>query len=518
MDREAASFGRESRQTLAPRSVSSLIALVACFGLVVWAVRFLWERQQPELAALRELNSPTPSDRVHALRELGQFGHEDPGALIPPLIAALKDPDTAVRVRAADALTFVGSEALTVNPADRSARGVLTALCEASADKQASVRLTAIRSLGNILAHSNRGKATAVIDLSAITKVLVPALNDADSEVRVASLNALGVTAELGLTEPPQGLIAALTDSSAASRAAAVNALGYFRRSLDPWIPTLFRLLNDENAAVRAAAARTLDRLTPPAASVAALPALVEALAGKHGPGRFHAIQALTPFARDPRASAAVPSLLAFLTGLSTAEAEKEKTTARTGDDNASEEIQIAHSAMGLVGQIAPGTPNIRSARDAGPSAAALVGQIAPGTPFASEAVAVLTEVVRSGSHIPPEFAAQALADFGPAAEPALPELVKFARRTMATHGSAGPRAIEALGRIAPGTTSADDVVTVLLEALRSDFTAVRRAAIETLPKFGKAAARAIPAIRALLGDPDASIRSAAAAALEQRN
>jgi hypothetical protein len=119
MDRQAASFGRESRRTLPGRSVSSLIALVACFGLVVWAVRFVWERQQPERAALRELNSPTASDRVHALRELGQFGHEDPGALIPPLIAALKDSDTAVRVRAADALMYVGSEALTGGSANR---------------------------------------------------------------------------------------------------------------------------------------------------------------------------------------------------------------------------------------------------------------------------------------------------------------------------------------------------------------------------------------------------------------
>jgi HEAT repeat protein len=457
-------------------------------------VSFVWERQQPELAALRELSSPTASNRVHALRELGQFGHENPGGLIPPLIAALKDPDTAVRVRAADALIFVGSEALAVNPADRSAQGVVTALCEASADPESSVRLTAIRSLRSILAHSNSGNATAVIDLPAIMEVLVPALNDADSEVRVASLNTLGVTVGLGLTEPPRELIAALADPSAASRAAAVNALSGFRRSLDPWLPTLFRLLNDENAAVRAAAARTLDRPTPPAASVAALPVLIEALAGKDGPGRLHALQAITPLARDPRASAAIPSLLAILTGLSTTKADNEKTTARASDDSSREETQTAI----LV--------------------AVLVGQMAPGTPFASEAVAVLTEVVRSGSHFQPESAALTLTDFGPVAEPALPDLVKFARKRMTTHGTAGPSAIEALGLIAPGTKSADDVVTVLLEALRSEITDVRRAAIEALPHFGNAAARAIPAFRALLDDADDSIRSAAAAALEQQN
>ena len=45
----------------------------------------------------------------------------------------------------------------------------------------------------------------AEIDLSAIAKVLVPALNDVDSEVRVASLNALGVTAGLGLNRTAAG-------------------------------------------------------------------------------------------------------------------------------------------------------------------------------------------------------------------------------------------------------------------------------------------------------------------------
>jgi HEAT repeat protein len=498
MDRQYASFGRESRRTLPRRSVSSVIALVACSGLVIWAVRFVWERQQPELAALRELSSPTASDRVHALRELGRFGHENPGGLIPPLIAALKDPDTAVRVRAADALMYVGSEALTVNPADRSVSDIVAALCEASADTQASVRLTAIRSLGSILAQSNRKIATPVIDASAIMKVLVPALNDADSEVRVASFKALHVTAELGLTEPPRELIAALADPSAASRAAAASALAGFRRSLDPWLPTLFRLLNDENAAVRAAAARTLDRANPPAASVAALPLLIEALAGKDGPERLHAIQAITPLARDPRARAAIPSLLAILTGLSTTKADNEKTTARTSEDISAEDMRVVMEITGPV--------------------TALVGQIAPGTPFAGEAVAVLTELVRSGRHFQPQLAALALADFGSAAEPALPELVKFARKRMTTHGTPGPSAIKALGLIAPGTKSADDVVTVLLEALRSDITDVRRAAIEALPQFGNASARAIPALRALLDDADASIRSAAAAALEQRN
>ena len=135
MDRQAASSGRESRRTLPRRSVSSLIALVACSGLVVWAVRFVWEREQPELAALASSILRRRLTGSCSL-ELGQFGHGDPDALIPHMISALKDPDTADRVRAADALMYVGSEALTVNPASRSARDVVMALCEASVDRK----------------------------------------------------------------------------------------------------------------------------------------------------------------------------------------------------------------------------------------------------------------------------------------------------------------------------------------------------------------------------------------------
>ena len=175
-------------------------------------------------------------------------------------------------------------------------------------------------------------------------------------------------------------------------------------------------------------------------------------------------------------------------------EAEKEKTNAQTSEDGLREDMQIA-----------------------GP-VTALVGQIAPGTPFAGEAVAVLTEMVRAGRNFQPERAAQCAGDFGPAAEPALPELIRFARKTMTTHGTAGPRAIKVLGRIAPGTKSADDVVTVLLEALRSDKVHVRRAAIEACRSLGTRPPAQFPRLRALLDDLDASIRSAAAAALEHRD
>ena len=392
MDRQAASSehnpSRMEGFRCLPTGPGTLIALVTCAGLVVWVARFVWERERPDIVALRELRAPIPSKRVHALRELGQFGHRDPGALIPPMIVALRDKNAEVRMAAADALMYVSSDALKLGSADRAVSDVAVALLEALADSEPRVRLTAVRALAFLVAHS---KADAIVDPRAIQDALVPALHDADSEVRLAVIEALGTTARRGGAEPPQELVSTLADTSADHRAAAVNALACFPRALDPWIPMLFRFLSDENASVRAAAARALDRLNPPAASAAAIPALVEALASRDSQQRLHAAKALAPLARDPGASAAIPALLAVVRGTNAANARAITTNARPSVDRPSEEFHTE----GLV--------------------TSLLGQIAPGTLFADDAISVLTEIVRSGKQFQPERAALALGDFGPA-------------------------------------------------------------------------------------------------------
>ena len=143
-----------------------------------------------------------------------------------------------------------------------------------------------------------------------------------------------------------------------------------------------------------------------------------------------------------------------------------------------------------------------------------LLGRIAPGTESAGEVIAGLTEIVRAGQPSLREFAAQALGQFGPTARPAIPDLIKFAREMNNEHGSAGERAVNALGRITPNTPSVEEVVTVLTEALQAESPNTRRVAIEVLPRFGPKAARAIPQLRALLKDPEASVSSAAINAL----
>jgi HEAT repeat protein len=77
--------------------------------------------------------------------------------------------------------------------------------------------------------------------------------------------------------------------------------------------------------------------------------------------------------------------------------------------------------------------------------------------------------------------------------------------------------AAEALARITPGTSAADQAVDALTAALKSNSIATRRAAVSALPSFGQASAGAIPQIRALKeSDPIPNVRKAAASALEE--
>ncbi len=71
-----------------------------------------------------------------------------------------------------------------------------------------------------------------------------------------------------------------------------------------------------------------------------------------------------------------------------------------------------------------------------------------------------------------------------------------------------------ALGKIAPKTPSAGQVVAALLPVLESKDSFPKVKAIEALSQFGARAAAAIPRIRALEDDRDPEVRNAAARAL----
>jgi HEAT repeat protein len=151
--------------------------------------------------------------------------------------------------------------------------------------------------------------------------------------------------------------------------------------------------------------------------------------------------------------------------------------------------------------------------------AAEALGRLAPGTLASGQAVAALTAVVRSGPKQRRASAADALGRFGTEAAPAIPALVTMLGEVETGEESTNDKAsaAEALVRIAPGTSAADQAVAALTAALKSNSIATRRAALRALPSFGKAGAGAIPQIRTLKeSDPIPNVRKAAASALEE--
>ena len=153
--------------------------------------------------------------------------------------------------------------------------------------------------------------------------------------------------------------------------------------------------------------------------------------------------------------------------------------------------------------------------------AAHLLARLAPGTKWADQVIASLTEVVRSDRVSRRAPAARALGELGPAAETAIPVLLQTLRDDLTRKDDLpyyyGSAAAEALGRIAPGTKSADAARAALIEVLDPPsevLLATRLAAIEALPAFGASDPRVIPLLRSWQENPDPHIKTAADKAL----
>src|SRR5262249_15089682 len=129
--------------------------------------------------------------------------------------------------------------------------------------------------------------------------------------------------------------------------------------------------------------------------------------------------------------------------------------------------------------------------------------------------------VVRSGHVSRRAQAAAALGAFGPAAESAVPVLIQALRDDPVKKDEDryfyGSSAARALGRIAPGTRSAADALSALIEVLdpRSDVhLGTRLGAIEALPAFGASDPRVVLRLRAWRENSDPHLKTAAGIAL----
>jgi HEAT repeat protein len=460
--------------------VRTLIVLVATCGVTFWAARFLWESQHPAYGVARGLQARSLSERVNATRLLVQAGVGDNAIAIPPLTAALSDPEAEVRVAACEALTSLVAGAVRAGTAADAVLAANSALMRSLKDGKQEVRIAAARSLEYIV--SSKGSAR-VIDLDQVFVVTSELLCDQDADVRIAALGALGGTARILTHGPPAALRANLADDSSLVRAAAVKALACFQRDLDMWIPGIFEVLErEENARVLSAYPNPLWEVRPPKYSAAAIPALVKGLSSRHRGVRVLVCGLLA--ALGPDARPAIPNLIKTMLS------------------------PIDTTMVGRMGHPA--------SWDSAWAAAQALSKIAVGTPSAGEVIDALTEVVRTGYPLRRVAAADALSDFGRDAVGAVPALIEVVRENAATKSAFGDGASAArtLGWIAVGTPMADEAVSCLTEALRAESQYTREEALDALVRFGPKAAASIPRIRALTDDPYASVRSAAAKAL----
>jgi HEAT repeat len=259
-----------------------------------------------------------------------------------------------------------------------------------------------------------------------------------------------------------------------------------FQSDLDRWIPKIFEVLERENdSRVRETSVNALFQLRPPAFTAASLPVLVKGLGSSCREPRLCASRLLGVLGHD--AAAAIPDLLKIMADPIDSTMVGTAKTHPAGWDPAWAAVQA-------------------------------LSKIAPGTASAGEVIQSLTAVVQAGHPYRKIAAASALSNFGPAAVGAVPSLIDDVRKNAATKAdfADGADAATALGRIAPGTAVADEAVSCLNETLQAESEFTREQAIDALLRFGPKAAVGIPRFRALVNDPHASVRAAAAKALSE--
>ena len=274
----------------------------------------------------------------------------------------------------------------TAGSPDNMLRGAVTALLGSLKDPEPRVRIAAANGLASIISSE---KSAGLIDHKAALITLTESLSDPDAAVRYAALGPLVLVAPASGVNPPQALADTLKDESAGTRASAVVALTSFRRGLDPRIPSLLQMIEkDKDPAVREAFRKSVASIHPPAVSAAVIPTLIAALRSPDGQVRDMACRVLMTFGSEARA--AIPALIAM------------------AREEWSDSTVMDRQVLALD----------RSAIEALP-------KIALKTDSAGQVIAVLTELIQEKSPNRSAAAVAALGEFGPAAESAIPALIR---------------------------------------------------------------------------------------------
>jgi hypothetical protein len=354
----------------------------------------------------------------------------------------------------------------------------------------------------------------------------IAALEDPHADVRVAAATLLGA-ARPRTDAIATALIGALADIDSNVRKAAIQALEVGTPSSDAVTAALADVLtSDKNQVVRVAAAGALSRLET--LSAVGLPALIESLKDGVYPVQECALKAIQRL--GPQGAPAVPVLIELL---------------RAGSSSLSEETANALAAIGPAA--APAVEELlriaksKSAVSASAPTAAVraLGRVGESSDIVMTG---LIEVLKGGIVAAREATAAVLAAFGPAAAPAIPELVKMLKRSDDSDGlafrgwSPARTALAAIGRAAvPALISelhteggdanriagalgaiGEPAVPALIDKLETSDSKIQILVAGVLGTIGPAAGAAIPALTRVQEGTLFEVRAAARRALAQ--
>jgi HEAT repeat protein len=475
-----------------PRShMATIMIAVACFGVICWSMRSLWE-SAPVYNTARSLRRGDTNTRRSAAKELESFAPESAAVAIPALLEAMGDPDTEVSATAARSLGRNWGLILKSNPDQSLHRAVVPRLVAALKDSRPDLRAAAAEGLSYVYANSTvtrGGNRTGLVDGAPLVRALAESVDDVSEDVRCRAVAALGTVGAVYRVPPPSKLLTALEhDPSTAVRAEAARALGQFREDLDSVALALLRALDESDPRIRSAAGNALRAIhelgSPQVRNVwpsgAIVRSLIQTLASSNPEARYHSAALLSKL--NLEADVAIPNLLVVL----------------------AEPVDLKKHQETI--------PAVYW--DPGVAAARALGRIAPGCSQSREVVTALSQVL--ASPVPWQRrgeAAQALAMFGPReGEPSIPVMLKVLSETKASREPPGEFAADALGRLAPGTPWEKRTVTALISALDAKWEYTRAAAARSLGRFGGRALEAIPRLKAVAaGDESAMARESAA-------
>jgi HEAT repeat protein len=487
----------------------------------------------PLVVALGDADAQVRSEAAMALGYLGtdalKAGSPDDllrGA-VTALLGSLKDPQPRVRVAAADALASIISSEKSAGLIDHKA--ALVTLMESLSDPDAAVRYAALgplalvapasgvdppQALVDTLKDESAGtRASAVLALASFRRGLdprIPAMlemieKDKDPAVReafrrsAASIHPPAVTAAVIPT-----LIAALRSPDGQVRDMACRVLMTFGSEAREAIPALIAMAREEWSdstvvdrqllALDRSAIEALSKIALKTESAGQVIAVLTELIQETSPNRSAAAVAALGEV-GPAAESAVPALVGALSWkrppgdpvmkalgrIAAGPTSARKVIAGLGEVVRTGRQSAAADALGGFGPAAESAvPDLILAIEEAARekryhdtwrASVALGRIAPRTKSAGEAIAALDRLLRIR---PAEAnfqiaAADALADFGPAAESAVPDLIQVLKESSGDRGvdrQVISSAARALGWIAPGTSSNEEAMRALTEAL----------------------------------------------------